>query len=361
MRHGWIAMVVGAGLVWAQGSTPAAAQQSQSLGLCVQFYSAKRYDTAKGLCERAVREQPTNGDALLWLARTQLKLGQVTAAIENLRLSIRQNAANVSAYIALAQAHIDQYRLSENRDSPTARASLDQALNTLREAERVRPNYAATFLNRGVVLALQGQYDSAQYDRAVEALKKAQSLEDNAISRSTLADVYLAQGKPEEALKTYADAVLKFPRDLDLRTRYGSLLLVSNRCAEAVENFTQASILAPGDAEVYVLTGQAQFCLKNWKLSGVAFENAVALAPARYPDAYFSLGRVYVEIGDWAKARFNFTKAVALTPKSADYRYWLGRSWESTGDKAAARNNYEEALKLRPDFPEAREALARVR
>lgn len=359
----WVPMMVlGVLPVLAQNSPPpSTTPQNQSLNLCVQFYAAKRYDTAKSLCERAVREQPTSPEPLLWLARTQLRLGQVTAAIENLRLSIRQNPSFVSSYIALAQAYVDQYRLSENRDSANARASLDQALGVLREAEKVRANYAPVFLNRGVVLALQGQYDPAQYDRAVDALRRAQALEDNAQVRSTLADVYLAQGKLEDALKTYADAVVKYPKDADLRVRYGSLLLVSNRCADAADHFTQAAILTPGDAEVYVLSGQAQYCLKNWKLAGAAFENAVALAPARYPDAYFSLGRVYIEINDWPKARFNFTKAVALSPKNADYRFWLGRSWEATGDKTNARINYEEALKLRPDFPEAREALVRVR
>lgn len=318
----------------------------------LQFYNAGRFETALPFFERAVKECNSSAESLYFLARNQMRLGLMTAAIENLRRSIAQNATFINSYIALAQAYTDSFRFAENREA--AKGNLDQALNVLRDAERVNSKYAPIYSWRAVVLGLQGQYD-----RAIEAANRAIALDDDPALRSTLASLYVAEGKPDEALKIYNDAVNKYPKDSDLRIKYGTFLLARKDCTAALAHLNQAAILAPGNAEVYVYQGQALECLKSWKPAGAAYENAVALSPVRYPEAYAGLGRVYLELGDAQKARFNLTKAVALEPQNASFRYWLGKANEVLGDKAGAKAQCQKALELQNDFKEAQECVAR--
>ncbi|WP_366914739.1 tetratricopeptide repeat protein, partial [uncultured Meiothermus sp.] len=73
------------------------------------------------------------------------------------------------------------------------------------------------------------------------------------------------------------------------------------------------------------------------------------------------LGQVFIELKDFQRARFNFTKAVALERDNPVYRFWLCRANELLGDRIGARAQCEQALKLRPDFREAQEVLNRLR
>jgi tetratricopeptide (TPR) repeat protein len=345
-----------AGPVAAQAQSPAPNQGNQFqelLNLCVQLFRLERYQDALVVCERSVRSNPTNPDGLYWLARTQLRLGLTTAAVENLRKAISHNAAYVQAYVALAQAYYDQYRLSDNRD--ISRGLLEQALTVLRDAERVNAKYAPIFATRGAVYSAMGSFD-----RAVEAFNRSLTLERDPQVVGLLANVYLKQSKLDEALKLLDEGVKAFPKDFTLRLNYGIALLIKNEPAAAIEQLKQATILNPAEAEGYVRLGQAYQVAKDWKNAGANFQNAVVKSPFKYPEAYAGLGRAYLELGDAAKARENLTKAVAMDPRNAEYFYWLGRANEALGNKNGAREAYTRALQLRPGYREAEEALARV-
>ncbi len=342
-------------------NTPPPATTTQDLSLKsikigIQFYEAKRYQTALPFFERAVKENPNSYDAYYWLGRTQIKLGIIGPAIENLKRATALSSKFTPAYVALAQAYAAQFAMSENRESVTTKGLLEQALLVLKDAEKVNSKYAPIYAQRGLIYFLQGSFD-----KAVESLNKAISLDNDPGYKATLAEIYLKQGKIDEAAGLYADAVKSAPKDPELRTKYGTVLLIKGDCGAAAEQLNQVVFLTGGDAETYFFLGKAQFCLKNWKQAGVAYSNTVALSPVRYPDAYADLGRIYLELGDPAKAKFNLTKAVALAPNNADFHYWLGRANEAAGDKEGAKAQYQKALELRPNFPEAQEALARVK
>ena len=114
------------------------------------------------------------------------------------------------------------------------------------------------------------------------------------------------------------------------------------------------------DAEGWYTLGQAYFVLGRHKEAGVALENAVALAPLRFPVAYYYLGQIYLALGDAQKAKSRLTVAVRLEPKRAEYRYQLCLANEKLGDKEGARYQCQEALKLKPGYREAEEVLKRL-
>ena len=351
----WFLLAVGvlASLAWAQTSPPAAQVQQDPLRTGVQLYALGRYEAALSLFERAVKEKPGDPDALYWLARAQLKMSLLNPALENAKTLVAKNPRYIGGYMVLSEAYVALYRASEDREK--GKVHLEQALSVLRDAERVNPRYAPLFAQRGLAYALLGQMDKAE-----EALKKALALEDTPEVRATLAEVYLASGKLDEALDQYARALALAPKNLDLRVRYASALLLKGRPEEAVRVLEEGHRLKPLDAEGWYTLGQAYLALGLNREAGVALENAVALAPLRFPAAYFYLGQVYLALGEAEKARSRLTVAVRLEPRKPEYRYLLCLANERLGDREGARYQCQEALKLRPGYKEAEEVLRRL-
>jgi cytochrome c-type biogenesis protein CcmH/NrfG len=135
---------------------------------------------------------------------------------------------------------------------------------------------------------------------------------------------------------------------------------VKGRAEEAARVLEEGHRLKPLDAEGWYTLGQAYFVLGRHKEAGVALENAVALAPLRFPVAYYYLGQIYLALGDAQKAKSRLTVAVRLEPKRAEYRYQLCLANEKLGDKEGARYQCQEALKLKPGYREAEEVLKRL-
>ena len=347
-----LALSVGSTLAQQSPAQPTPRPQTQA-SLCALLYEAGRPEAALPACERAVRDAPS-AENLYLLARVQSELNRFTAATENLRRSITLNSSFVQSYVALAQVYVRQYLLSENREA--AKGLLDQALSILREAERVNSRYAPIYATRGTVLAYQNKLE-----QALEAINRSLAIKDEPVVRALMADIYIRQGKWDEALKHYDEAVRAAPKNSSLRVKYGSLLLLRGNVDLAIEHLDQAVILSPGNAEAWLRRGDAYYEKKDWQQAGVSYQQTVALSPVRYPDAYIGLGQVLLELKDYQKARFNFTKAVALEQDNPVYRFWLCRANELLGDKAGARAQCEHALRLRPDFKEAQDVLNRLK
>ncbi|MGA1795430.1 MAG: tetratricopeptide repeat protein [bacterium] len=82
-----------------------------------------------------------------------------------------------------------------------------------------------------------------------------------------------------------------------------------------------------------------------------------------YPDngeLKFLLGRIYVEQGDYDKARGVLHEVVSVEPGNAEAHYLLGRVYEYTGDRQAAYEAYERTLHYNPRHPDASQGIIRL-
>lgn len=346
-------MLLSVGMAQQNGGTPSDSKPQSQAKLCAVLSDAGRSETALPYCEKAAKEGPS-AENLYLLATVQADLGRLTPAIDNYRRSIGINSGFVQAYIGLSRVYIRQYLLADNK--ATANPFLDQALSTLKEAERVNPKYPLTYATKGIVYAYQ-----TKYDMAVDALNKSLTLKDEPTVRATLADVYVRQQRWDDAIKNYEQAIQTAPNDGLLRVKYASLLLLRGNIDQAILHLDQAVVLRPGNAEAWLKRGDAYYEKKDWQQAGVSYSQTVALSPVSYPDAYVGLGQVFIETKDYPKARFNFTKAVALESSNPTYRFWLCRANELIGDKNGAKVQCLKALQLRPDFAQAKEVLDRLK
>ncbi len=339
-------------LPWGGAQTSPSPSQT-NLALGVRLYALGQYEAAMAALERALREKPNDPETLYWMARTQLRLGLLNPALENAKALVARNPRYIGGYMVLAEAYLAFYWAAQDREK--AQGYLDQALSVLQDAERVNPRYAPIFAQRGILYALKGQPD-----RAEASLKRALELSDEPGVRAALAEVYLKMGRLEEALDQYAQAVAKDPKNEGLRVRYASALLLKNQPQRAAQVLEEGHRQKPLGAEGWYTLGQAYLALGQPKNAGVALENAVALAPLRFPQAYAHLGRIYMELGDYPKAKSRYTVAVKLDPQNPEYRLGLCLANEKLGDREGARYQCQEVLRLRPGLKEAEEVLKRL-
>jgi tetratricopeptide (TPR) repeat protein len=85
--------------------------------------------------------------------------------------------------------------------------------------------------------------------------------------------------------------------------------------------------------------------------------SAVRLGGA--PDAFETLGRIYLVSGAAEQAAIVLGRSVELQPDRASTRYWLGLALSATGDTAGARRELNAALAA-GDFAERNDAQAEL-
>lgn len=319
------------------------------------YFADQKFDSAYVAFKAATECNPRSSDALLGLGRTQTRLRLYSAAIETLRKLMQQDARNISAYIALAQAYTAQYVGTTDRDA--VKDNLDQALRVLTDAQTILPSSAAVWNERSNVFALRGDYT-----RAIDAAKQAVALApDNATVLYNLGDLYYATNQLPLAVTTLQRAVIAEPQNVMARAYYGKLLMVTNQMEAARLELAQALRLAPQNAYVLGQNGVFAYLNKDAATAKTRLDAALNLAPTRYPEFYYYRGRLAFDGNQLRDARSDLTKAAALALTNPEYFFWLGRANEASGDKVAAREAYGEAVRLNPNYQEAQTALTRVR
>lgn len=163
----------------------------------------------------------------------------------------------------------------------------------------------------------------------------------------------------------------------------GVALLASDRSAEAAPHFQEAVRIRPLDpsshlnlAGIYAQTGRTQDAIAEYETALPRLSN-----PSMLVVGYGTLGRLYSQIGNYAKARASYQQALRINPQDAaasaglakvemsnairdtaespsgENYLRLGQLLQQTGRVPEARAAYEQALQLSPKLTEAKKAL----
>ena len=327
------------------------------------------------MATNAIAQDPENAVARLILVRALLAQRRVAEAEPEL-------ARLVKAYpqAAPVQVQLGLLRL-QKRDERGGRAALQAALALDASAQDALAALTALDLRQGQGSAARGRLAERigkapadanlrildaraalamrQPDQAIVQLRAAIESEPNRLEAyALLTDVYLAQGKLDEA-RAECDAVAaRQPRHVSSRTLAAVISEVQGHTADAVRRYEQIVKLDPRAA---VASNNLAW---QYAQSGTNLGTALQLAQAAQaqlpgrPEVLDTVGEVYLRQGQPAQAVAPLREAVERAPGNPVYQARLGLALAASGQEDAARRELEAALKAGDAFPGAAEAKA---
>jgi len=213
------------------------------------------------------------------------------------------------------------------------------------------------------------RYQANDYAGAIPHLEKALSAQpDHDDAEALLAWSYYRVAKYPEATKHFRQALARKPQWGGLHDGLGWTRYRVGRYHLALESFRQALALdrnyrdaAVGYAYTLFELGRYAEAVPHLERLVKEGEGGMLQSPAsdveevrtRYAWALFYLG-------DYAKAREQFTKGIAARPEWSGLYNGLGWTYLRLGDKVQARRSFQRAVDLKPDLADAKEGLAQL-
>ena len=240
-------------------------------------------------------------------------------------------------------------------------------------SEDKTPNTAGTFLDRGIMFAMRGEYStaiddfseviqlnsniSAAYMLRARALYAMASHVVGVLENFSGVSTVATEGQTSaEQAAVYERAIEDFTRALSLDPDNGRLHTERGRVyadigysEKAVADYNQAIHLNPNDANAYGNRGIVYAINGNYDQAIADYDKAISLSPNSW-EIYNSRGTTYVHKGDYEKAIADYTKAIQLNPNGVNiynnrgvvYFYFIK-------DYNLAAADFETALQLNPN------------
>lgn len=190
-------------------------------------------------------------------------------------------------------------------------------------------------------------YQRNDYPRAHELISRALSHNPaNAAAHNNLGNVLNAQGKPDEALRCYVQALTLDPEYADALYNLAGVYERRGSTERAVGIYRRM----PGHAAA---RANLERLLRDQEREARELLADQRDAQSADADTHISLGRRLKARGAGDKAQAHFEKALALAPDSAAAHYYAGNARVDAGRWDEAIACYRKALGLKPDFADA--------
>jgi Flp pilus assembly protein TadD len=164
------------------------------------------------------------------------------------------------------------------------------------------------------------------------------------------------EGRIEDAIRQYQEALAIDPRDVLTHNNLGIALRLQGRLEEAIEHYETAIDIAPGFAKARTNLGDALQAQGRVKEAIRQYEAALRARPA-FAGAHYNLGVALRSVGRIDDAIRHYETVLLLAPDAVDARVNLGEALQAQGRFDEAIRHYRRALELRPGFPPARNNL----
>ncbi len=272
-----------------------------------------KYAAATAEYENALRLNADSPDALTALVRMDIAQRQIPKAIARMQAVLARKPASPLPHELLGELYLAQGNM------PAATQAFDAAL-------AAQPGWWLPYRAKA-----NAQMQAGAMDQALATLTTGAAQSGALEIYSDLATMYERQGKVDQAIATYEEALKRHPRALPVANNL-AMLLVSHRGDKA--SLDRASQVAQ------------------------------LLAGADQPSMLDTLGWVKYRNGAVGEALPLLRKAAEKSPSSAEIHYHLGMAQLHSGDRAGAKLSLESALSGTPKFrgtEDAKSALASLR
>jgi tetratricopeptide (TPR) repeat protein len=183
-------------------------------------------------------------------------------------------------------------------------------------------------------------------DQAIETVKMAIQLRpDYGIAHFTLGNFYAKLGRFDLAQTHFEETIRLYPNYAEGHSNFGSLLAQQGDVEGAIREFRKAIDLNRSLGEPRLNLGVALAKQGRMEDAIHVLRQMVAVAPESV-EARNYLGRIYAAQGRYDEAATFFQDALRIRPNYAEAHGSLAQLLFLQGKKEAARQHYEEALRL---------------
>ena len=192
--------------------------------------------------------------------------------------------------------------------------------------------------------------DQGKLDEAIKEYREAIRLNpDDPYVHGNLGIVLSEQGKLDEAIKEYREAIRLNPDDPIDHNNLGEVLLNKGQLDEAIKEYREAIRLKPDQAEFHSNLGE--LLARQGKLAEAIanVREAIRLKPD-FPEAHANLGIYLRDQGDYTEAIIVLRKARELAKANSKYAQKIERDLTETEQQASLETRLPTVLagKLKP-------------
>jgi len=163
----------------------------------------------------------------------------------------------------------------------------------------------------------------------------------------TQAEQLLLEGRLDEAVDAYSQALTQDPEHIEALLGAGSLCLTLELPVEARKFIDRLQALAPEEPRVQVVHGLWQEGTGDSKAALATFANAAKQSPENYAARYHH-GRALVVAKKVKESITELRKAVGLGPENIEAHYALGTAYKLDNDLGASIKQFSHLLELDP-------------
>jgi tetratricopeptide (TPR) repeat protein len=227
------------------------------------------------------------------------------------------------------------------------------SIRLFNHALKVTVNNAIIHNNLGLALAVQGRSEDA-IAHYVEALRlKPYFVE----AHNNLGNALVSQEKYQEAIDHYAECLRIMPNFAKAHSNLGVALARQGKNQEAIVHYIEALRIKPDDADAHYNLGNELARQERFQEAIPHFFAALRINPDD-ADAQYNLGNALARQKRFQEAIPHFVAVLRVKPDDAEVHCNLGLALAEQGKTKEAITHYIEALRIKPDFAEAHFYLA---
>jgi tetratricopeptide (TPR) repeat protein len=205
--------------------------------------------------------------------------------------------------------------------------------------------------NLGVALFEQGKVEEA-----IKEYSEALAIQPNfAKAHNNLGVALAKQGKPEEASRHYREAMR--PTFFEPYGNLAAIQMEQGKTEEAIENYAEAIRIKPDYFDGHIDLGIALGRLGKVEEAIGHYLAALRIKPDSMR-AHFNLAEALAKQGKAEEAIQHYSEALRVDPEVAEAHNGLGLIFAGRGRIEEAIGHYSEAIRLKPDYSEAHYNLA---
>ena len=175
----------------------------------------------------------------------------------------------------------------------------------------------------------------------------------------TAAQVQRKKGNLDKAILMLRKAIELDPETPYLRRELATVYLQNKEDDKAIAVLKEVLQKHPNDIKALIIYGGTKQVRKEDKDAIVAYEKILSLDP-KQQRVYSLLGSLYIDAGDYARARGVFNRLIKNFPASYTGHYYLGRINAQQGHVKEAEKNFKKAIELVHERPEPRFELIQL-